>query len=296
MFAGELLDQEVLRAVRVLVLVHHHVAEARRVPAPHGFRLVEQLDRLEQQVVEVQRVALAQHLRVARVDVGHLLVADVPACTDRLRALHAVFRLADAGQRHPGRQQFLVDPQLLEDLLHRRLLIGGVVDDEVPREADGRRLAPEEARAEGMKGRDPQPAAVHLEQGRDALPHLLGGLVREGDREDLVEVGEPTTNQVGDPVGGHAGFPRSGSRQDQQRALGLEHGVLLLRVEVGDEGAVERGRRGAILSWRAGGWGHYWVGQLIGTRAVPDRGVSARRPETTTGTSLSRDVPVATTR
>ena len=85
--------------------------------------------------------------------------------------------------------------KLLEDLLHRRLLIGGVVDHEVAREADGRRLAAQQPRAERVERRDPQPAAVDAEQAADALAHLLGGLVREGDREHLVRLGEPAADR-----------------------------------------------------------------------------------------------------
>ena len=53
--ADQLLDQQVLRPVGVLVLVDHREAEAPRVALAHRRHAVEQLDRLEQQVVEVER-------------------------------------------------------------------------------------------------------------------------------------------------------------------------------------------------------------------------------------------------
>ena len=53
-------DQLVLRAVRVLVLVHHDVAELCAVAPPRRFRRVEQRHRLQQQVVEIQGVGAGE--------------------------------------------------------------------------------------------------------------------------------------------------------------------------------------------------------------------------------------------
>ena len=54
---GEPADQQVLRPVRVLVLVDHHVPELARVELAHLLGGLEELDGLQQQVVEVERVA-----------------------------------------------------------------------------------------------------------------------------------------------------------------------------------------------------------------------------------------------
>ena len=59
-------DPQVLRPVRVLVLVDVEVAPALLVPGEDVGRLVEEPDGIEQQVVEVERVRLAQALLVAR--------------------------------------------------------------------------------------------------------------------------------------------------------------------------------------------------------------------------------------
>ena len=76
---GEAPDEEVLRPVGVLVLVDHHVAELLRVFRADAFGLLEQVDRLQQQIVEVERAALLQGVEVVRVDLRDPLVAPVVA-------------------------------------------------------------------------------------------------------------------------------------------------------------------------------------------------------------------------
>ena len=63
---GERPDPEVLRPVRVLVLVDVEVAPAILVAGEDVGRLVEQPDGLEEEVVEVERADLLEPLDVAR--------------------------------------------------------------------------------------------------------------------------------------------------------------------------------------------------------------------------------------
>ena len=43
-------------------------------------------------------------------------------------------------------------------------------------------------------------AAVLADEPRDALAHLVGRLVREGDRQDVARLGVPVADQVRDAV------------------------------------------------------------------------------------------------
>ena len=88
--------------------------------------------------------------------------------------------------------------QLLQRLLDDRELIGRVVDDEVARQADRRRLAAQQPRAQRVERRDPHPAAVGAEQRLDARAHLLRGLVGEGDGEDLVGLRVAVADEIRD--------------------------------------------------------------------------------------------------
>jgi hypothetical protein len=69
----------------------------------------------------------------------------------------------------------------------------------------------------------------------DALAHLLGRLVRERDREDLVRARHPRALEVGDPVRQHARLAGTRAGEDQQRALAVRDGVALGRVEAGEQ-------------------------------------------------------------
>ena len=95
-------------------------------------------------------------------------------------------------QRHPRLHDAVVDLQLLQHLLDERHLIGRVVDDEVARQADRGRFAPQQTRAQRVKRRDPHAASVGAEQRLDARAHFFRGFVRECDGEDLVVLREPS--------------------------------------------------------------------------------------------------------
>jgi hypothetical protein len=218
---GEPLDQHVLRAVGVLVLVHHHVAELLRVALSNRLGFLHELHRVEQQVVEVERARLLQRIGIHRVQLAQLLVTGVPGVCEGLGPLHPVLRVADARQHHPRLHRRVVDAQLAQPLLHDRELVVRVVDHEIARQADVRRLAPQQAGAQGMKRGDPHLPAVDAEQGLDARPHLFGGLVGEGDRQNGGRVGQPFACQIGNAVGDDAGLARTGTRQNEQRAGSL---------------------------------------------------------------------------
>ena len=90
-----------------------------------------------------------------------------------------------------GGDQLVVDVQVAHRLLDGGCLVGRIVDDEVAREPDLRRLAPQQPRAHRVERRDPHAPAVRAQQARDARAHFLGGLVGEGDREHLLVAANP---------------------------------------------------------------------------------------------------------
>ena len=75
----EVTDQQVLWAVRVLVFVHHDVAELVSVTGERGLRRFEQGDGLQQQVVEVECVRGSQRARVPLVHLRDLIVPEAQA-------------------------------------------------------------------------------------------------------------------------------------------------------------------------------------------------------------------------
>ena len=115
-------------------------------------------------------------------------------------------------------------------MLDERHLIGGVVDDEVTRQPDLRRLAPEESRTEGVKGREPHPPGVFADQRLDPLAHLPCRLVGEGHRKDVVRLGVPVANEIGDPIGDDARLAGAGAGEDQEWSITMEHRFALFGI------------------------------------------------------------------
>src|SRR5437764_10826 len=77
-------------------------------------------------------------------------------------------------------------------------------------------------------------ASASPERPPAALAPLPRRLVRERDREDLVRLHAARGDQMRDAVGEDARLPRARARDDQERALGGENGLLLGLVQIGE--------------------------------------------------------------
>ena len=96
-------------------------------------------------------------------------------------------------------------------------------------------LAAQQPGAQRVERRDPHRPAVAIEQPLDPRAHLLGGLVGEGDGEDLVGTGVPLEHQPGDAMGDDPCLPGAGAGEDQQRAVDVHDRGPLFGVEGGEE-------------------------------------------------------------
>jgi hypothetical protein len=95
---GQLADERVLGVVGVLVLVDQDVPEAALVDGSHLRKSAEQVDRLADQVVEVESVRTLQFARVGAEDLGeHPLgrVVEVGVARVGLDILQLVLELRD---------------------------------------------------------------------------------------------------------------------------------------------------------------------------------------------------------
>ena len=250
--ARDLAHDLVLRVVGVLVLVDQHVAVALAVVRAHLGVLAQQAHRLEQQVVEVERAGARERLAVALEHRAHELVAGALALgQERLRRLHAVLGERDAREHGGGVHRGLVHAQLAHRLLHGAQLVGGVADGEAAVEADRLAALAQQPGAERVEGADGDLARPLAGERRDPLAHLARGLVGEGDGEDARRV-HPERDEVRDPRRDHARLARARAREDQQRALGREHGLALLGVEALEQRARRRGAAAAGRQGRRG--------------------------------------------
>jgi hypothetical protein len=221
--------------VRILVLVHEDVPE-RLLPALASVgEALEHLNGEHQQVVEVDGVRGEQAALVEVIGLGDGLVVEGG---DTLRVLggrdELVLRCRDLGV-DPSRDESLgVALELLEAGLRQPHLVGLVVDREVGAVAEARRLAAQDATAGGVEGQDPDRSSDRAQQVLEPLSHFARGLVREGDREDLVRLHAACMDEMGHPVGEHTRLSGAGSGDDEQRALGGQDRLALRRIQVGE--------------------------------------------------------------
>jgi hypothetical protein len=91
-----------------------------------------------------------------------------------------------------------------------------------------------------VEGLDPELLGGQAEQGGEPGLHLAGGLVGEGDGEDVPGQHPLLGHQAGDAADDDAGLPGAGAGQHQQRPFAVQHRLALRIVQ-----AVEQvGHRG----------------------------------------------------
>ena len=190
--ADELLDELVLRLVGVLVLVDEDVAEAAAVVLRDVGEGLQDVDGHHDDVVEVERVGLAQAALVLGVGVGDgalVVVALGDLAGVGLLVDELVLEVADLRREAARRVALRVEVEVAQHEAHEALAVGGVVDREGRLHADLGRLAAQDAHARRVERHDPHGPRPRPDERLDALTHLGRRLVGEGDREDLARLG-----------------------------------------------------------------------------------------------------------
>ena len=232
---GEHGDELVLGAVGVLELVDEDVLEALLVVQQHVGVLDEEPDRLGEQVVEVHGPGLQQPRLVLAVHLGDAALEDRAGPVGVVGHRHElVLRRADGGLHPPGREALGVDVLVAQHVADEAHGVGLVVDRERRREAEGLAVASEDAHARRVERRHPHLLGHRPDEGADAVLHLVGGLVGEGDGEDL-ERRDALLDEVGYAMGEHPRLARTGAGDHEQGAARVDDGLRLVRVEPGEE-------------------------------------------------------------
>ena len=204
--------------VGVLVLVDQDVPEPAPICLGDIREVLQQMHRRHDQVVEVERVRLGKRTLVAPVRLGeHLFVRARSPVGPRLRRHQLVLEVADLRRQRARRVALGVEVEVTPYQGHQPLRVVGVVDREGRPEAEGLGLGTQDAHAHRVERADPHRLGARADEGAHPLLHLAGGLVGEGDRQDLTRVRPAGGEQVGDPVGQHPGLARAGAGDDQQR-------------------------------------------------------------------------------
>ncbi len=107
------LHKLILRVVRVLIFVHHDVAETSLIMFKHIRFGAEQLDRLQNQVVEIHGVRIFQAFLIEAVDFANFCKAQIGTggTVILVRTDQAVFRMRNFGNSGFIRYLLVVDVQ-----------------------------------------------------------------------------------------------------------------------------------------------------------------------------------------
>ncbi len=223
--ADELLEEAHLEGVRVLELIDGDAGvDFPEVVADIGV-LAEDLLGEEEEVVEVDGVLGAEFVLVGDGELGEeiiLKIGDIDAF---------VFRLGDLGEDGLGFDLLVGAAFADEELFHDSDLIRIGRDGKILLVAQPVYTATKKADAEGVEGADGHLfGGVLGDHAADALLHLGGGLVGEGDGEDFRRRDFPLQH-VGDAAGDGAGLPGAGAGQDHDRAIEIGDRLALGVVE-----------------------------------------------------------------
>ena len=132
-------------------------------------------------------------------------------------------------------REVALEPQIEQPLAQEHQDLGLALDAQLRRESELDRVLTHHAIAERVEGRDGRTHEAVGHQPVDARLHLGGGLVGEGERQDLFGARALGRDQPCDPSRDHLGLAGSGAGDDQQRTGGMLDGFALFVVEIGED-------------------------------------------------------------
>ena len=214
----------VLLDARVLELVDHDVLVAFLVLREDVGKLAEEPDRQDDQVVEVDGV---EELEARLVFLVELLVLVVCAVSP---ALHA-----DLDRREECADLVDVEgvggeAEFPAGFLDQLVAVDVVVDAEVLAPAETGDVLAEDLDPEGVEGAHGEHLEFLSGQFLDALGHFPGGLVREGEGEDL-GLRDALVEHIGHAEGDDPGFARARARNYENGSVDGGRGLVLLVVQ-----------------------------------------------------------------
>ena len=195
--------------------------------------VAEQVHRLHEQVVEVERRRLEQAPLVLAVHVGDALLGRGERAVDGLLPRHQlVLHRRDRRLQAAGREPLGVEVEVAPHVVDEADGVGLVVDRERRAVPEHRRLAPQDARAHRVERRHP-----HALRRPDRPARRRAAFISPAALLVNVIASEPERrrpllgDQERDAVREHARLARPGAGDDHDRAVGCRRRLTLDRVE-----------------------------------------------------------------
>ena len=272
---GQQAQPQVLGDIGVLVLVHQQVAEALLEGLQHVRMGGEDGQIVQQQVAKVAGVQRPQPVLVLLVQHHALAVGEGLALGRRglLRGQALVLPAVDQAGEVARRPALQVEVGRLNQLLQHPLLVVVVQDGEAGLQPHQLGVAAQDLRRHRVEGAEPaQPFSLAADQVADALAHFAGGLVGEGDDQQLPRPRTVGVQDMGQARGQHPRLAGPGACEHQHRALRRLHRSTLLGVQAGEivgGGRVDPGEVGDARRGRGGGHERFLVTRTNVARPGP---------------------------
>ena len=186
--AREQRREQVLQAVRILILVDEDVSETALPVCTRVLVLLKELNGEEYQIVKVHSPGGKHAAHVLRVYLARLAAEEIPARLGLtqilLRADLLILGAAYRAEDDLGRVGLVVKVEVLDDVLYKARAVRGVVNAEIGREAELLRVAPQYADAGGVEGAGPDVVRFGAEHIFKTGFQLARRFVGKGDGKD----------------------------------------------------------------------------------------------------------------
>ena len=243
------LHQLELHVVRVLELVHQHVAVALSQLAPHVRPLAEQPQRERNLCAEVHAPMPEQEALIEGVGMRLLELRRCAVATLRIVACLARERLCEL-EVVLGRDVLVARP--VEERDQRAQVRVGRAERAVAGERKVHHALAQEDQDLGRRHHRELGCEPELDRALEPVGgeqvhaglHLGRGLVRERERQDLLGAGALGGDQPSDAPRDHLRLAGAGAGHDQERAVAVGHRRALLRTEPAQDVLGGRGRGG----------------------------------------------------
>ena len=164
-----------------------------------------------------------------------------------------VLRRRDGTVHRTTRKLLRVEAEVANAITGESFGIGLVVNRERRRKAKTAAIAAQNAHTSRVERGDPHLLGHRTHERSNTLFHLPRCFIREGDGEDFERRDAEIADQVGNALGEHTSLARTGPSNDEQRAFGMDHGLVLDRIEALEEvgvqarrTVVEKGSHGSV--------------------------------------------------
>ena len=187
--SGQKAGQQILEMVGVLVFVDQHIAELALVVFPGRFVTLQQANRVQNDVIEVQCIGILQLFGVKFIYFTNTDSTPVPVVLRLLRELfrshHLILGRGHDRQDLPDGKCFLIQAQILQNRLDDALAVIGIVDGEIPGEAQLVNVPAQDTHTGRVEGGCPDIPGLLPQHPLQTLLQLIGSLVGKGDGQHL---------------------------------------------------------------------------------------------------------------